>query len=495
MAITKRGVSRLYVDNAVASVAGVFRVRTIVVLNDLLSNINISNPGTAVINGVSLAQNDLLLLVAQTNPAENGVYVFNTSATPLVRHSNFDSAAELSRARLILVEEGGRYANSLWGVKGTVVTLGTDPVAIEILAQGNYDQPSSITGNLATSSPTISNVSDFTNLAIADIVTHANVPKDTFIIALDPAAGTITMSANATGNAIGAAITVISSLISRTRNVSATATSGGVFWGTGTVVDGFSGYMFIRSGPVSGTGRSGFAIFQSGDHTSASNAGISGLVSIRSGNNSGTNSGAGSGDMFVRSGTAVAGNTGVTRYGSGAITGGGAGSTGESSLLSGNASSGNSGVAVVGSGTSATGASGLVVVRTGNVTGGIGNSGDLFLQIGTSAGGSRGKLKIQDGSQGTVGHVWASTGTDGAGAWTPYVQTFTSAASAGGAPTEALVVTGLLATDTILAVTQMTPGANSLPLLGWSTVANNSITGIWSANPGAGAVLVVTVKR
>lgn len=72
---------------------------------------------------------------------------------------------------------------------------------------------------------------------------------------------------------------------------------------------------------------------------------------------------------------------------------------------------------------------------------------------------------------------------------------FTSAAGAGGAATAAMTVTGLKTTDVILSVVQKTPGANSLPLLGWSTVAANSVTAIWSADPGAGSVIVVTVKR
>lgn len=75
------------------------------------------------------------------------------------------------------------------------------------------------------------------------------------------------------------------------------------------------------------------------------------------------------------------------------------------------------------------------------------------------------------------------------------IKTYTSAAGAGGAATEAMTLTGLLATDTILSVVQKTKGANSLPLLGYSTQADNALTGIWSANPGAGAVIVVTVLR
>lgn len=77
----------------------------------------------------------------------------------------------------------------------------------------------------------------------------------------------------------------------------------------------------------------------------------------------------------------------------------------------------------------------------------------------------------------------------------PAVMPIVSAASAGGGASEVLVVTGLLATDTVLSVSQKTAGANSLPLLGWTTVANNALTVQWSADPGAGAVVVVAVKR
>lgn len=78
----------------------------------------------------------------------------------------------------------------------------------------------------------------------------------------------------------------------------------------------------------------------------------------------------------------------------------------------------------------------------------------------------------------------------------PYqILVLTSSAGAGGATTEAMTVTGLAVSDTILSVSQKTPGGNSLPLLGYSTQASNSLTAIFSADPGAGAVIVVAIKR
>ena len=75
------------------------------------------------------------------------------------------------------------------------------------------------------------------------------------------------------------------------------------------------------------------------------------------------------------------------------------------------------------------------------------------------------------------------------------IQAYTSSAGAGGAATEAMVVTGLAAGDTILSVSQKTKGANNLPLLGHTTQAANALTCVWSADPGAGAVVIVTVLK
>ncbi len=83
----------------------------------------------------------------------------------------------------------------------------------------------------------------------------------------------------------------------------------------------------------------------------------------------------------------------------------------------------------------------------------------------------------------------------GTGSATFPILTFTSTAGAGGAATEAMVVTGILATDTILAVSQKTAGATSQPLIGFSGLADDALTAAWPVDPGAGAVIIVTVIR
>lgn len=57
---------------------------------------------------------------------------------------------------------------------------------------------------------------------------------------------------------------------------------------------------------------------------------------------------------------------------------------------------------------------GGILIGSGNAT--ANDSGDVTLRIG-SAGGTKGSVRFQDGSEGTIGHVWQSTGVNGEGAW------------------------------------------------------------------------------
>lgn len=76
-----------------------------------------------------------------------------------------------------------------------------------------------------------------------------------------------------------------------------------------------------------------------------------------------------------------------------------------------------------------------------------------------------------------------------------HILSLDSNAGAGGAATEAMSVPGLLTTDQILGVSQVTPGANNLPLIGFNTQIADGLTGVWTLDPGAGAVIRVSVYR
>lgn len=77
------------------------------------------------------------------------------------------------------------------------------------------------------------------------------------------------------------------------------------------------------------------------------------------------------------------------------------------------------------------------------------------------------------------------------------IQYYDSAASAGGAATETLTVTGLAAGDTILAVSQKTKGANGTALIKWTDTSRTAdqLAVEWTGNPGAGSVVRVLVLK
>lgn len=66
----------------------------------------------------------------------------------------------------------------------------------------------SITGDIANTSPTVSNVSSFAGLYNGMSITGTGIPASTTILSMTPGSGTITLSANATATTSTLAITV-----------------------------------------------------------------------------------------------------------------------------------------------------------------------------------------------------------------------------------------------------------------------------------------------
>lgn len=74
-------------------------------------------------------------------------------------------------------------------------------------------------------------------------------------------------------------------------------------------------------------------------------------------------------------------------------------------------------------------------------------------------------------------------------------RTYDSDASAGGAATETLAVSGLKGSDKILSVQVKTKGSNAVGVAGWSNQADDSLDVDFTADPGAGAIVQVLAQR
>lgn len=95
------------------------------------TNINVASPGTAI-DGVTLSNGDVVLLMGQTTGSQNGPMVFNGSAAAMTRPTNFDSSAEAVLGSFWDVREGTYADTFALMTNDTAVTLGTTSLSFVI---------------------------------------------------------------------------------------------------------------------------------------------------------------------------------------------------------------------------------------------------------------------------------------------------------------------------------------------------------------------------
>jgi hypothetical protein len=91
---------------------------------------NLSSPGFTSIDGVNLSQGDRILLKDQSTASENGIYVFDSNTTPLVRAEDFNEDSEFQYGAIVHVESdsGTNNGNTSWKLTSDTPTVDTDPI-------------------------------------------------------------------------------------------------------------------------------------------------------------------------------------------------------------------------------------------------------------------------------------------------------------------------------------------------------------------------------
>lgn len=102
------------------------------------SNISIASPGSTL-DGLNMVLNDRVLVAGQTDPTENGIYIWNGPATPMTRSADASNGAELISALVPVAE--GTSAGTSWRQTAINITLGT--TAIAFVAFGTVSPPAS----------------------------------------------------------------------------------------------------------------------------------------------------------------------------------------------------------------------------------------------------------------------------------------------------------------------------------------------------------------
>lgn len=125
--------NKSYVDTLYNNFPNLFKYKD-EVKAAMITNVTVSNPGTAVFDGVTLSVNDRLLLTGQTAPAENGLYIFNGSGVALTRSLDADTWNEL--VGMMVTSYSGGTANGskiFFCTNSSGGTLGTTSVTYTIV--------------------------------------------------------------------------------------------------------------------------------------------------------------------------------------------------------------------------------------------------------------------------------------------------------------------------------------------------------------------------
>lgn len=104
-------------------------------------NVSLSAPG-ATIDGINLTNGDRILLKNQTTASQNGIYVFATSSTALVRSTDANTSAKVTSQLAVSVEEGTTNGNTTWKLTTSgAITLDTTALSFALFSTSYYATP------------------------------------------------------------------------------------------------------------------------------------------------------------------------------------------------------------------------------------------------------------------------------------------------------------------------------------------------------------------
>lgn len=132
-----------YVDAAAVGIDWKASVRVATTVTGTLAT---AYANTQVVDGVTLATNDRILIKDQSSGSENGIYTVNAAGAP-TRATDADTAAEVTSGMSVFVEEGTTNADSGWVLtnNGAIVVGTTALVFAQFTALGQITVDSTLT--------------------------------------------------------------------------------------------------------------------------------------------------------------------------------------------------------------------------------------------------------------------------------------------------------------------------------------------------------------
>jgi hypothetical protein len=110
------------------------------------ANVNLADGGTAM-DDVTLAEGDRILLKDQTDPTENGIYIYNGDDQPLTRAGDADDFDKLEGA-VVTVDEGTANEGTTWRQSQVNGEIDTDNVVWVSWDPATPDASESVKGKI-----------------------------------------------------------------------------------------------------------------------------------------------------------------------------------------------------------------------------------------------------------------------------------------------------------------------------------------------------------
>jgi hypothetical protein len=212
------------------------------------ANVTVSNPGTAIFDGITLSNGQRILLKNQSTASQNGIYIFNGSGVAMTRSTDGDSAAKLNSAT-VFISEGSTNADKAFTQTAEITTLGSDTVTwVQFGAGGGttYTAGSGLnespagTFNVTNSDGSITVASD--TVSLASQVAGAGLTLTAGVLDVVGDAS-ITVGANSLGLATGVAgtgLTLTTGVLNVVAGTGITSNANDVAVDTAVVVRKFS---------------------------------------------------------------------------------------------------------------------------------------------------------------------------------------------------------------------------------------------------------------
>ncbi len=153
------------------------------------TNITLTGGAPNIVDGITLVQNDRILVKAQDTGSQNGLYRVSTAGTgengTWVRTVDGDVTGEIQAGMIVMVTEGTVYKDTQWKlITNDPIIIGTTPLTFELntstsqISNGNSSIGiSTLGGNADVTIGGIANVATFTTTGIVanNIATNGNL--------------------------------------------------------------------------------------------------------------------------------------------------------------------------------------------------------------------------------------------------------------------------------------------------------------------------------